>query len=172
MIVWINGTFGVGKTTTVAPPAAPAARSRLIVGFMLTPALADHPVTDFQHWPPWRHLVIATAAELIAFTGQHLICPQTVLTRAYLEEIRAGLNAAGHHVHHVVLDAEATVLRSRIEASGEAVPWRLEHIEAYERARSWLREDADLVVDVGVVPPATAAATIAQDLQARGLLQT
>lgn len=55
---------------------------------MLRPNLADHPVSDFQHWPPWRPLV-ATATELARFTGQYLIAPQTILARAYLEQIFA-----------------------------------------------------------------------------------
>ena len=51
------------------------------VGYMLQPNLADHPVSDFQHWLPWRRLVVATATELARFTGQHLIAPRTVLDR-------------------------------------------------------------------------------------------
>ena len=31
------------------------------------------PVPDFQQWPPWCPLVVATATELARFTGQHLI---------------------------------------------------------------------------------------------------
>lgn len=73
---------------------------------MLQPNLADQPVSDFQHWPPWRPLVVATATELARFTGQHLIAPQTILVRAYLEQIFAGLRDAGLDVFHVVLDAD------------------------------------------------------------------
>jgi hypothetical protein len=58
---------------------------------MLRPNLADHAVSDFQHWPQWRPLVPPAATELACFTGQHLIAPQTILTRAYLEQIFAGL---------------------------------------------------------------------------------
>jgi hypothetical protein len=36
---------------------------------MLRPNLADHPVSDFQHWPPRRPPVVATATELARFTG-------------------------------------------------------------------------------------------------------
>lgn len=72
---------------------------------MLRPNLAGQPVSDFQHWPPWRPLVVATATELTRFTGQHLIAPQTILVRAYLEQIFAGLRDAGLDVFYVVLDA-------------------------------------------------------------------
>ena len=61
---------------------------------MLRPTLAHYPVSGFQHWPPWRPLVVATATELARYTGQHLITPQTILTRRYRAEIFAGLRAA------------------------------------------------------------------------------
>ena len=99
MIVWLNGTFGCGKTSTAAELHSLVPSSRVFdpetVGYMLQPNLADHPVSDFQHWPPWRSLVVATATELTRFTGQHLIAPQTILVRAYLEQIFAGLAAPG-----------------------------------------------------------------------------
>lgn len=76
---------------------------------MLQPNLADHPAFDFRPWPPWRPLVAATATELARFTGQHLIAPQTVLVRAYLEQ--------------------------RIQGSGEAQAWRLDHLAEYRS--SW-----------------------------------
>jgi hypothetical protein len=98
VIIWLNGTFGSGKTSTAAELRLLVPSSRVFdpetVGYMLQPNLADLPVPDFQHWPPWRPLVVATAAELARFTGQHLIAPQTILVRAYLEQIFAGLRDA------------------------------------------------------------------------------
>jgi hypothetical protein len=97
VIIWLNGTFGCGKTSTAAKLHSLVPSSRVFdpetVGYMLQPNLADHPASDFQHWPPWRPLVVATATELTRFTGQHLIAPQTILVRAYLEQIFAGLRA-------------------------------------------------------------------------------
>jgi len=58
VIVWLNGTFGAGKTATAAAlvPLIPQARlfDPETVGYMLQPNLADHPVSGFQHWAPWR----------------------------------------------------------------------------------------------------------------------
>jgi len=85
VIVWLNGAFGAGKTTTAHRLRALVPGSRLFdpetVGYMLGPNLADRPVSDFQDWPPWRPLVTATAIELARYTSQHLIAPQTVLAR-------------------------------------------------------------------------------------------
>jgi len=86
VIIWLNGTFGCGKTSTAAELHSLVPSSRVFdpetVGYMLQPNLADQPVADFRHWPPWRPLVVATATELARFTGQHLIAPQTILVRA------------------------------------------------------------------------------------------
>jgi chloramphenicol 3-O-phosphotransferase len=168
VIVWLNGTFGAGKTTTAAELLALVPDSRLFdpetVGYMLTPNLADQWPGDFQHWPPWRSLVVATMVELSAYTGQHLIAPQTVLTEPYLDEITAGLAKAGLDVFHVLLDVQEAVLRKRIEASDQAVEWRLEHVAEYLARRPRLMEAADLVIDTTALPPADAAARIAQAL--------
>lgn len=117
-------------------------------------------MSDFQHWPPWRPLVVATAAQLAGFTGQHLIAPQTILVRAYLEQIFAGLRVAGLSVFHVVLDADEDILQ-RILGSDEAQAWRLAHLAEYRASRSWMTATADLVVDTGRRTPAETARHIA-----------
>lgn len=87
MIVWLNGTFGVGKTTTSGSLAAHSEQVRHFdpewIGYMLANNLADHAVTDFQQYPSWRRLVPAVADEIITFTGQHLVAAQTILVEDY-----------------------------------------------------------------------------------------
>ncbi len=57
-----------GKTSTAAELLSLVPSSRVFdpetVGYMLQPNLADQAVSDFQHWPPWRPLVVATATEV------------------------------------------------------------------------------------------------------------
>jgi AAA domain-containing protein len=172
VIVWLNGAFGGGKTATALRLPALIPGSRLFdpetVGYMLRPNLADHAVSDFQHWPPWRPLVAATAAELARYTGEHLIAPQTVLVRDYLEEIFTGLRVAGLAVFHVLLDADEDVLRRRIHGSDEAQAWRLAHLAGYRAARSWLSEAADLVVDTAALSPDEVANRVASALPGPG----
>jgi hypothetical protein len=168
VIVWLNGTFGSGKTTTAAELLTLIPDARLFdpetVGCMLRPNLADHPVADFQHWAPWRPLVVATAAELARYTRQHLIAPQTVLNQRYLAEIFAGLRHRGLEVFHVMLDADEDALRDRIKRSGEACQWRLDHIDQYRAEREWMIREADLVVDTTTLDPAKVAQVIASAL--------
>ncbi len=70
MIVWLNGAFGAGKTTTSRSLVAHSGLLRQFdpawVGFMLANNLADHPVTDFQQYPSRRHLVPVVADTLHA----------------------------------------------------------------------------------------------------------
>ena len=168
MIIWLNGTFGAGKTTTAAELVTLIPDSRLFdpetVGYMLRSNLADQWPGDFQHWPPWRSLVASTLTELTAYTGQHLIAPQTVMRKPYLEEITTALGAAELEVFHVLLDVQEPVLRNRIEASQEAVEWRQEHVAEYQAARPWLLDAADLIVDTTRLSPADAAQRIARAL--------
>ena len=161
MIVWLNGTFGVGKTTTSAHLTADDERLRPFdpewVGYMLANNLQDHEVSDFQHYPSWRRLVPCVADEIVHVTGQHLVAAQSVLVEDYWLEIKAGLTELGHGVFHVLLDADAETLHARIDADDQEParirPWRHRHVEVYESSRPWLRTAADLVVDTVTLGP-------------------
>jgi hypothetical protein len=167
VIIWLNGTFGVGKTSTAQRLAAMVPDSRVFdpeaVGQMLRGVLVDRPVGDFQDWPAWRALVAAALIEITRMTGQHVVVPQAVLKRDYFDQIFAQLRAAELDTFHVVLDAADAVLRNRIETSDEAREWRLTHLDEYQDARSWMTDAADFVVDTAAstppqIPPAPAAA--------------
>jgi predicted kinase len=174
VIIWLNGTFGVGKTSTADRLAALIPDGRVFdpetVGAMLRANLADRPVSDFQDWPAWPPVVAAALIEITRMTGQNVIAPQTVLKREHLDQVLVPLRVAGLEVFQVLLDADEAVLRSRIEGSDEAMAWRLDHIDEYKAARSWMAEMADLVVDtVASTPPQIARRILAglPDLQAK-----
>jgi predicted kinase len=157
VIIWLNGTFGVGKTSTAQRLAAMVPGSRVFypeaVGQMLRGVLVDRPVGDFQDWPAWRALVAAALIEISRMTGQHVVVPQAVLKRDYFDQIFAQLRAAELDTFHVVLDAADAVLRNRIETSDEAREWRLTHLDEYQDARSWMTEAADYVADTAASTP-------------------
>ena len=164
VIIWLNGTFGVGKSSTAERLAALVPDSRVVdpetVGQMLRANLGDVPIADFQDWAAWRPLVAATLIEVAAMTGEHLIVPMTVLKREYLDQILGLVRAADLDVFQVVLDASDTVLRSRIELATDAQLWRLAHLDEYGQARGWLTEGADFVVDTAASTPAQIARKI------------
>jgi broad-specificity NMP kinase len=154
VIVWVNGTFGAGKTTVSKLVSARIPRMRLFdpeyVGYLLRASLTDHPVRDFRDWESWRVLTPVVADELVRFTGQSLVAPQTVLEEDYWDELVRALTDRGHDVLHVLLEADEATMRARVEADVEeamARAWRLDHLARYAEARAWMVRRADLVVD-------------------------
>ena len=167
MIVWLNGTHGAGKTTTSALVQQLIPDSRVFdaekVGETLMDIRPGLPATDnFQHWPPWRQLVVETARRVLDYTGGTLVVPMTVLVERYWREISTGLARHGIAVRHFVLHAEQDALYARIAAEHPvASPFRLRYLAPYaEAARTWLHREAE-VVDTTHLTPAEAARRIA-----------
>jgi hypothetical protein len=168
VIIWINGTHGSGKTTTSSYVQKLIPDSRVFdaekVGETLmdiTPSLSD--TDNFQHWPPWRPLVVETARHVLDYTGGTLVMPMTVLVEQYWREISSGLAQYAIPVRHFVLHADQETLRKRIEGDTKMGPssFRLEYLEAYaEAARRWLHDEAE-VIDTVHVTAEQAAAQIA-----------
>jgi chloramphenicol 3-O-phosphotransferase len=171
VIVWLNGAFGAGKSSTARKLVDLSVGLRLFdpewVGLMLRANLGDHEFTDFQQLPPWRMLVPAVAGRIADFTGQDLVAAQTVLHQEYWAELQAGMTRLGHRVVHVLLDAPIDVLRARIAADRDGVDiraWRHGHVEVYAEARPWLTAAADHIIDVGESTPEEAATEIDRHL--------
>jgi predicted kinase len=118
MIIWLNGGFGAGKTT-LAQELHRRLPDAVVydpedVGLMLWKWMP--PDGDFQHLPSWRELVVATALSLRRHHTQTLIVPMSLIRDAYRAEILGGLADAGQEVLHVFLEADAAVLRERLNA--------------------------------------------------------
>ncbi|MCX4750683.1 NUDIX hydrolase [Kitasatospora sp. NBC_01287] len=177
MIIWVNGTFGAGKSTacrelvellpgsTLFDPEEVGALLRRIV-----PGRRMAEVRDFQELPAWRSLVTEAAAALLGEVPGTLVVPMTLLRESYRDEIFGALAARGLPVHHFVLHAEETILRERIALS-EEVPgdpaasercrrWRLAHLPAYQEAQAWMHRDA-CVLDTAGLTPRQVARTLA-----------
>ncbi|MFI9741702.1 NUDIX domain-containing protein [Streptomyces sp. NPDC052494] len=192
MIVWINGTFGAGKTSTARElvdliPQSTLFDPELIGGAMsrLLPAKRLAEVEDFQDLAIWRRLVVDTAAALLAEVGGVLVVPMTLLRQEYRDEIFGGLAARRIEVRHVLLAPEETILRQRIdgrtehgepEADARVRRWCHGHIPPYRAALGWLAEDA-YVVDTSALTVAEAARAVADAVRADlaapcGIVQT
>ncbi|WP_405908462.1 MULTISPECIES: AAA family ATPase [unclassified Streptomyces] len=168
MILWLNGTFGAGKTTTAKELTARIPESRLFdpeqVGYMLWHVLGQP--REFQDFPPWRGLVVETARQVLDHVGGTLVVPQTVLNEEYWHEIRTGLAKADIPVRHYLLHTDDDTLVHRIETDTDpdsigARQWRLDHLADYRRALPWLHEQAETVDTTGIPPSRVAELVIA-----------
>ncbi|MFD5329328.1 NUDIX domain-containing protein [Streptomyces sp. NPDC127092] len=194
MIVWINGAFGAGKSSTARElvdliPNSTLYDPELTGGAMnlLLPQKRLAEVTDFQDLPIWRRLVVDTAAALLAEVGGVLVVPMTLLRQEYRDEIFGGLAARRIDVRHVLLTPDETILRDRIEsrvehpgdpeAEARARRWCLDHLDPYRAARDgWLAADA-YTVDNSALTAAETARTVAEAVTAGhaapcGIVQT
>ncbi|WP_030803718.1 NUDIX hydrolase [Streptomyces sp. NRRL F-2799] len=178
-VVWINGAFGAGKTTTARELIELIPNSTLfdpeLIGAALPrllPAKRLAEVDDFQDLPIWRRLVIDTAAALLAELGGTLVVPMTLLRQEHRDEIFGGLAARRISVRHLLLTPAETILRQRI-AGREPSPgvpdaemrerqWAYDHIEPYRAAlASWLTADA-YPIDTSRLTPYQSAVRITE----------
>jgi len=194
VIVWVNGAFGAGKTSTARElvdliPNSTLYDPELTGGALrlLLPPKRLAEVSDFQDLPIWRRLVVDTAAALLAEVGGVLVVPMTLLRQEYRDEIFGGLAARRIEVRHVLLAPDETILRDRIEqrvehpgdpeADARARRWCLDRIEPYRAARDgWLAADA-YTVDNSALTAGETARTVADAVAAGhvapcGIVQT
>ncbi|MET7272583.1 NUDIX domain-containing protein [Streptomyces flaveolus] len=177
-VVWINGAFGAGKTTTARELIELIPNSTLfdpeVIGAALVHLLPPKRLAeagDFQDLPIWRRLVIDTAAAMLAELGGTLVVPMTLLRQEYRDEIFGGLAARRIAVRHVLLAPAETILRERIAArevpdaaDGElrVRQWSYDHIDPYRTAlASWLTADAH-PVDTSALTPYETAVRVAE----------
>lgn len=159
MIVWLNGNFGAGKTTTarLLKDALPA---RIFdsehIGYLLRPIIDDIPCYDFKEWDPWRGLTVETARQVLDYAGGTLVIPQSVLQHEYWTELMDGFAKAAIPVHAFTLHADPDTFRRRIELDTEeptAKQWRLDHRERYESALdAWMREATEVIDTTDMTP--------------------
>lgn len=145
MIIWLNGGFAAGKTT-LAQELHRRLPDALVydpedVGLMLWKWM--RPNDDFQDLPSWRELVVATALSLRRHHSHTLIVPMSLVRDAYRAEILGGLADAGEEVLHVFLEADADVLRERLNARTPV----LGNLESGQSALEWALSRMDPAAD-------------------------
>lgn len=142
MIIWINGTFGAGKTTLAEELHRRLPEAVLFdpeyIGYVLQQTLPDYQ-GDFQHLPSWRELVVATLLSLRRHEAGTLIVPMTLINADYQKEIFDGLAKEGEPKMHVFLDLDESVLGQRIN---ERIV-NPDHPERDERVRAFCLSHVD-----------------------------
>src|SRR5579859_493200 len=137
MIIFLNGSFGVGKSTVAEKLVEQLPNSLLFdpetVGYFLrliVSSIAEF--EDFQDLPMWRPLVVETARQLKLAYGRTLVMPQTIWYEPYFKEIMDGLSQFEPDLFHFCLTARAETIYQRLRERGhtpEANPWVYQRVE-------------------------------------------
>lgn len=137
MIIFINGAFGVGKTTVAEMLVKAIPNSMLFdaenVGYFLRHLLQGIEWTeDFQDLAMWRPLVVTTARLLRKTYGRTLIMPMTIWYRPYFDEVIGGLREFEPQLYHFCLTARRDTIIQRLQRrdnSSQALAWCIERVE-------------------------------------------
>ena len=137
MVILLNGSFGIGKTTVARLLQQRIKGSAICnpeqVGYVLRRLPGWVPwrggdTDDYQDVPAWRTwtLVNIRAIRLIRRT---VIVPMTFTNQAYLANIRAGIQRFDAHLHHFCLIASLEIVQKRLskraaDASTSVSAWQ------------------------------------------------
>lgn len=153
MIAWINGPFGVGKTTLAKALAVRPGGPRVVdperVGDVLKWFVWPVWRGDFQLLRAWRLAVVVELALADRLRrGGTVLVPLSVLRPSFARAFVTRLRRLGISVVHITLDADPAILRHRIandQVEAQAADWRLKHIDVYLAARDELATLGPLV---------------------------
>jgi hypothetical protein len=137
MILFINGPFGVGKTSVARVLVQKMPHSMLydpeVIGAVLHRVLGPFgKAEDFQDYALWRPLLVGGARLLRNVSTRTLVIPMTVLRRDLFDPIIASLRKVNPNLSCFRLTASREVLMDRIVSDTEereAYAWRTAHVE-------------------------------------------
>ena len=133
-MVFINGPFGVGKTTTATRlvqriPGALLYDPEHVGAFLRATLGKIERVSDYQEHRLWPTLTV-TAARLLWITrGRPLVIPISIARRPRFDFITSRLRRLCPHLLCVRLTAPRELLLQRILGSEEGQQWRLDHLD-------------------------------------------
>jgi len=131
MIIWINGSFGVGKTT-IADNLKERIKKSIIydpekVGMFLYKTLPEKK-DDFQDYELWRKINYEMLKELDK-QNEVVIVPMTITNLQYYNEIVGKLQKDGIKVLHFILTANKESIISRLNARGNSTEWAYRQVD-------------------------------------------
>jgi predicted kinase len=133
-IIWINGSFGVGKTTIARELTGQWPRAVLfdpeLVGSLLRAVVPqDLQTEDYQDMALWRDVTTATAAALVHRTRRPVVVPMTLVVPEYFEDVIGSLRRAGIEVRHFTLRASRDTIQQRLQERADTTDWTWAQID-------------------------------------------
>ena len=125
MVIWINGCFGVGKTTTAKLLEQKIGNARIydpeIFGSLLWAFFPKSvkETGDFQDLILWRRFTYTVIRFLSGCCRGHILVPMTLVNPQYYDEIIGALRRDGVIVRHFILTASKEDILSRLRRRGE-----------------------------------------------------
>lgn len=135
MIIWLNGPFGVGKTTLAnllhqEIPDSILYDPELLGDFFQENLPKAVFPEDFQDYPIWRQTTVQIIRDLATKTGQVIIVPMTVYKKEYCQEIIEQGLIEDMCVQHYILVAEKETILDRLDKrTQENNNWALKHLD-------------------------------------------
>jgi hypothetical protein len=123
MILFVNGAFGVGKTSVARALRRQLSRSLLFdpekigLPLQILARLVGHRVDDFQDLGLWRTLTVA-GLRVACWLSPNVIVPMSFANPAFLDEVRTGVSRFDSQVVHVCLIAPLAVVHDRLRKRG------------------------------------------------------
>lgn len=120
MILWINGAFGSGKTTSAYElnrrlPGSYVYDPENIGYFLFKNTPRGLRLKDFQDYPQWRLFNYEMLKDLAGRFDGVIIAPMTLTSPDYFDEIIGRLRREGVEVRHYILYAERATLEKRLD---------------------------------------------------------
>ena len=137
MIYWLNGAYGVGKTTV-----AEALQPQLYNAHIFDPELIGNGIRDnypanlfretFEEYPLWLETNYRLLKDLYERYDGDIVVPMTLLQESSYTAIIGRLLDDGIPVRYIYLDADEAALKHRMIDSGREEPdsWCVRHIPA------------------------------------------
>ena len=137
MIYWLNGAYGVGKTTV-----AEALQPQLHNAHIFDPELIGNGIRDnypanlfretFEEYPLWLETNYRLLKDLYERYDGDIVVPMTLLREGSYAAIIQRLLDEGIPMKYVYLDADEATLKRRMIDSGREKPdsWCVRHIPA------------------------------------------
>lgn len=131
MIVWLNGSFGVGKTT-IANELVNLLDDAFIydpenLGAFLRDNL-KYNYNDYQEYDLWRKFNYKIIKDLNDHY-KYIIVPMTLTNKDYYNEIVGNLINSDLKVKHIVLEASKETINKRLDSRKDTTEWSYEQVD-------------------------------------------